>query len=94
MTMVERAAKAVFDLLSEDGYSSEFVFMGPVDFEETVKTVLLAMREPTEAMIMASMITPSPTVAEAGGIVSQARQHTRLEWQAMIDAALTEGTER
>lgn len=98
--MVERVARAIWGELS--------LWSRPLEAKPTwdqlsggnkelgrllARAAIDAMREPTNDMIMAAMITPSPTVAEAGGVLPQAREHTRLEWQAMIDAALT-GPER
>ena len=58
-------------------------------FEKEACAAIEAMREPTSAMIVEAMVTAYPTLAEAGGILEQGRLAARLEWQAMIDAALS-----
>jgi hypothetical protein len=89
MTMVERVARAI--------YAADLGDWGepmPKSVRETyrcrARAALEAMLEPTKTMVYAAMTTPYPTVAEAGGMIPQAKQATRLEWNAMIEAALTE----
>lgn len=66
-------------------------FPTQVDWDECARAALQAIREPTEQMILAAMITSYPTVEQAGGLIQQARAAVRLEWQAMVEAALSEG---
>lgn len=49
---------------------------------------VIVPREPTDAMVVEAMIQPYPTVEEAGGLIEQGREAVRVEWRAMVAAAL------
>jgi hypothetical protein len=77
MTPIEAAARAI--AISRDGY--DYHWRGCLI---EVRLVLDAIRQPSEAMVHAAVLT---FVRENGGI-----EHAPfMTWQAMIDAALTEG---
>lgn len=93
MTPVERAARAVKaelrkqDVLWEDGEAPGQLMMqtGSVaDLDAVIRAVMQAIREPSEAMVRASVAAvgrSDPLIAELVAPKS---------WQAMIDAALSE----
>lgn len=60
----------------------------PLYLADLARAAIEAMREPTDKMIVEAMIQPLPSVTEAGGVLEQGRASARIEWQAMIDAAL------
>jgi hypothetical protein len=74
MSMIEKAARA---LCIAQGYSPTPDELGRA--EEEVRAVLLAIREPSEAMVW-----------EAVGVLG-ADGSAREAWTAMIDAALEDG---
>lgn len=61
------------------------------DWDECARAAFQAILEPTERMILAAIMTSYPTVEQAGGLIQQARAAARLEWQAMVEAMLSEG---
>ena len=91
--MIERVAKAAFE--SQDW---EFAPRGCFEeqtegvqevFRTVARAMLEAMREPTGRMVVHAMIQPHPSVADFGGdILAQGRAATKIDYQAMIDAAL------
>ena len=94
-SMVERVLKAIQredDPISDGSHSQTF---SPPNAREDrqrrmARAAIEAMRDPTEAMICEAMIKPHPSVAEAGGIIEQGRAAVKIDYQAMIDAALSE----
>jgi hypothetical protein len=80
--MVERVVWALIEEHADQKAMPSSVYL------RMARAVIEEMREPTDAMVMAAMITPFPTVKEAGGVVPQGQAAVRLEWQAMIDEAL------
>jgi len=82
--MIERVAKAIEAASQPPGQKDYKILM-----ENAARAAIEAMREPTDSMIVEAMTTAYPTVAEAGGVLEQGRAAARLEWQAMIDAALS-----
>ncbi len=92
--MVERAARAMaledngvdhWDVMSEDGDGHGYV--GKNEYQMMARAAIEAMREPTQEMITAAMVQLHPSVDERG-VIQQAVDGARLDWQAMIDAAL------
>jgi hypothetical protein len=87
MTMIERVARALAVLTD---WETELSPGEKSYWLEHARIAIEVMREPTEEMVYAAMVTPYPTVKEAGGMLPQAKEAVRLEWQAMIDAALSD----
>lgn len=93
-SMIERVARAICDEIAHD-HDGEFVveggFRGDDFFADIARTVLAAMREPTNAMIEA-WTDASP----AGDVMAMSDEDANAvcataDWQAMVDAALAEG---
>ncbi|AJA07465.1 hypothetical protein SKP52_02670 [Sphingopyxis fribergensis] len=98
MTPIERAANAVlYDLgkqMRESG-ETDFIEVAKVDAASLVRTMLQVIREPFQSF--------DDPVAIAGGEVLGAGKdrplhwsnyaEAKLVWQAMIDAALSEGAQ-
>lgn len=82
--MIERAAQAIREELSsdgvfftrDDGVGPYECYEGALDTESVARTVLLAMRDPSDAMLTAAA---GLTEGEGG---------PKETWQAMIDAAM------
>lgn len=103
MTMIERAARAAYEGHRERFNATEAG--GPEyeleswedgiealreDWRQFIRDALKAMREPTEAMLLAS---DDAWRAEFGGLYSKSPTRVpgqRAMWRAMIDAALNE----
>lgn len=88
--MVERVAKAIFDILNKENTSGEYIgdyrfhgkettLDGSFDLNIAAKAAIEAMREPTDEMVIQGML----------GIVV-APDNSKTIYQAMIDAALKE----
>lgn len=82
MTPLERAAKAIDDLLGVDGQLDATP-------EEAARAVLEAIREPSEVMVAGAGINAPEEIVFYDRADVQA--HLSRAWQAMIDAALEEG---
>ncbi|NIJ35268.1 hypothetical protein [Sphingomonas oligoaromativorans] len=91
-TMIERIARVLLrERLSKDGHASSDAFEKTVNeewpqFAHYVRLLLVEMREPTKAMILAAHETE--TIAPEH--ISYA-ELTKRRFAAMIDAALAEG---
>lgn len=89
--IIERVARALHKRMAGGRVTwDELSLFSKAAARDVARAAILAMREPTEAMVYEAMTTAYPTVKEAGGMLPQAKEAARLEWQAMIDAALTE----
>jgi hypothetical protein len=83
MTIVERAARALADnhLLVSDGH-----------YQAAARAVLQAIREPTHEVLRAGNITvPAQDESTPCYEYDLGEDDANRVWQAMIDAALTEG---
>lgn len=94
-TMIERMARELARayIVERTGFcdhpqNREWIDEQWVDFTETAQSVLLAMREPTEAM----QIVGGRIVAglSSGRAIEPYEDDAGRAWQAMIDAALKE----
>lgn len=90
MTPIERAARAICVTFGYDPDSDDQVGLGePGDvnwnmFEDHVRAVLTAIREPSEAMVKAAQQAKFPVYRDG-------KDHGTIpRWQAMIDAMLAE----
>lgn len=80
--ITERVARALFKMFRSVPPQGE----AWRDYLEDAKTVIEAMREPTEAMVLAGYDTGSPGFCDEPG-----ENGTPAEvWDAMIDAALAQ----
>jgi hypothetical protein len=83
MTMIDQVAAAIADARGGAGPTFAELFpnreRGEAIIRLVAKVAIRAMREPTEAMILAN--------SDAGGPDDE---HTKADWRAMIDAALSE----
>ena len=81
--MIDRVARALLAARERRGH-------GDIDFVDDAYAAIVAMREPTEAMLAAgdSMM---PQIA-AGEDITTGRDALADAWPAMIDQALADGT--
>lgn len=85
--MVERVAKqlaALWQFYAPPGNSPDMPY-----WRDMARAAIEAMREPTKEMIVAAMIQPHPSVAEAGGVIEQGREAVKIDYRAMIDEVLS-----
>ena len=91
VSMIERVAKAAHDSLLGDGVEStwpESAFSPPADyFRDAARAAILAMREPTDGLIVAGSAVPLAEYPKRRPITQTEAQFC---YRAMIDQALTE----
>ena len=92
-SMIERIAARMYDWEAEiAGVPQRWKNIperARMEWHDMARSVLIAMREPTEEMVVAG--NAMRVTARADGLGSRAA--TKLQWQAMIDAALKETSE-